>query len=172
MLLEGLKAPLDDPVHPEIANHRRRSVPRSSVPAHGADRKDRYRAADHPDQDASGAITGPPKRPLGSLTASPRWTTARWPRTSKASLKTLWPRTRLCGVPNPLRYTAVAKITALHRCRSSALLLGKGLAQLPLLLFGQTRREDLELVALELVHHLEVVFSTGWNLLPRWANNA
>jgi hypothetical protein len=37
------------------------AFPRSSVPAHGAYRKDRYRAADHPDQDASGTIAGPPQ---------------------------------------------------------------------------------------------------------------
>jgi hypothetical protein len=35
------------------------AFPRSSGPAHGADREDRYRAADHSDPDASGAITGP-----------------------------------------------------------------------------------------------------------------
>src|ERR687889_1173552 len=33
----------------------------SSVPAHGSDRKDRHRSTDHPDQDASGAVTGPPQ---------------------------------------------------------------------------------------------------------------
>jgi hypothetical protein len=32
------------------------AFPRSSVPAHSAERKDRYRAADHPDQDASAAL--------------------------------------------------------------------------------------------------------------------
>src|SRR5918993_5067957 len=61
-----------------------------------------------------------------------------------------------CGAPNPHRCRERISLSdrSLHRCRPSTLLFGEGLAQLPLLLFGQTRRDDLEVVGLEFVYHL------------------